>query len=1123
MAGDFCEIGSIPLSNETWAPIVQMVAVFQRSYGQIHPFVATMLCAVGTIMNFITVVVLTRPTMLSPVNVLLCAVAICDILVMTSTLIFVVHFHFVADSRCEVSDYSYGWAIFTIVHAHVSVIFHATSIWLTVSLAQIRVLTIRRATSGPTTSITERFSIVLAIVTFIVMTAVNLPNFLTFEVDEVPAEMYLSCMQTDSDENVFSAMSNGSWAYAVRAHEKDCMKLKMAFWSNGMIFKVVPCLLLTVSIVALLKIIADVSNKRKNLAQVMKKKVPKDHTTPMLVAVLSIFLLAELPQGIFLVMSGIFSSEVFKKKGFVQSHKLWIDKRCLDLSSTRRFHGLFVVAQFGNRIPHLRGDVAEVSFRFLPTLLFTSTLLTVLSITNLEITAFVCSFCCCARIVSFGSNSRSVNRLTLQFVSQSNSLDFCCQLRHKFESFALKRKLHAQPFEFSGFPFELRLRFCELIHPGDSDWSAAEPELSETLQLLDAQLGEGAKKGSPQQSLLARFYGCGIDCIFTFCHCFCTARARRVRRNQRKLSMHHSQRGKRTPLNVNKRSASTRQRSIPLIVAAATGTSVTELTRKSLSNVFNSSIAPPSIIGPSAFFAKPRKQRALANRTMSLAPTSSTRRLQFGSPPPRSPRHSFGSNAIRPWHNTARHSLIPVVDSPRRLSPSSLCPPFEFQSPTNLSPISAAQLRPNPRDDQLLFNGHPASCRFSTRDENENCGVICRQHGKFDVPSTRRNVSVEEDPMAIRFSSPPLRHSVSDSNNETRTTTETNLKRRKMRERAATIGAQPSSDSSTSSLDSDDEIPTICSQQSLRNAPYRGSFYKIPQLTNEATKTRTRNWTPKQMHISQPEDIDTAMLDGRMRLVDYVQAIRARSIRSSARPPPQTACSSMSTLGTDPCGVSSFVVGGEMSGLFGGEIEREASTFSDYYERLCGRRESRFTATTTAIEVDGPTRTDQGISLLSPRNADQTSQLKRSQPLSPNLLTVPMETLDAKRLSLFSNITSADPTSTQCSHAPLVAVPSSFRHSKRSTQQFNSQRHYWNESVNGVFTRFGSWWSERRIVTATRPRASHPFSSLWRLIRDRASTWNSNSTHREPNETPQTPRTRVGQLRAETSFPGVIY
>lgn len=85
-------------------------------------------------MNLATVVVLTRPSMISPVNVLLCAVAVCDIFVMTSYLVFIVHFHLVAQNRCQQSDYSYGWGMFTMVHAHVSVIFHATSIWLTVSL-----------------------------------------------------------------------------------------------------------------------------------------------------------------------------------------------------------------------------------------------------------------------------------------------------------------------------------------------------------------------------------------------------------------------------------------------------------------------------------------------------------------------------------------------------------------------------------------------------------------------------------------------------------------------------------------------------------------------------------------------------------------------------------------------------------------------------------------------------------------------------------------------------------------------------------------------------------------------------------------------------------------------------
>lgn len=42
--------------------------------------------------------------------------------------------------------------------------------------------------------------------------------------------------------------------------------------------------------------------------------MPKDHTTPMLVAVLSIFLLTELPQGVMLVLTGVFSQDTFHQK-----------------------------------------------------------------------------------------------------------------------------------------------------------------------------------------------------------------------------------------------------------------------------------------------------------------------------------------------------------------------------------------------------------------------------------------------------------------------------------------------------------------------------------------------------------------------------------------------------------------------------------------------------------------------------------------------------------------------------------------------------------------------------------------------------------------------------------------
>uniref|UniRef100_A0A914HTK5 G-protein coupled receptors family 1 profile domain-containing protein n=1 Tax=Globodera rostochiensis TaxID=31243 RepID=A0A914HTK5_GLORO len=378
-----CEIGSLEMPPSEW--LFSGAASFQQSYGQVHPYLAAVLCVVGTLMNAVTVLVLSRPSMRSPVNVLLSAVAVCDIVVMSSYLIFVVHFLLTAASRCEPSDFSYAWALFMIFHAHASVIFHAASIWMTVSLAQIRVLTIRRATAGPSTPlITERFTVLLAVLMLCAMTLVNLPNFLTFEIMEVSSNSMLPCLQlsdpADMDDHSlstakavgtfnssavthFNDISNAQllnfttlnvsnhyeqftittatprmrrhgtdrhtqpnseafgakdhFAYTVRAHDSDCMKLKLAFWSNGMIFKVIPCLLLTLSIWALLRIIADVAHKRRNLAQVMRKKVPKDHTTPMLAAVLLIFLLAELPQGVFLVLNGIFSAESFHKRVYL--------------------------------------------------------------------------------------------------------------------------------------------------------------------------------------------------------------------------------------------------------------------------------------------------------------------------------------------------------------------------------------------------------------------------------------------------------------------------------------------------------------------------------------------------------------------------------------------------------------------------------------------------------------------------------------------------------------------------------------------------------------------------------------------------------------------------------------
>lgn len=112
-------------------------------------------------------------------------------------------------------------------------------------------------------------------------------SFLTLiQIVETEATNYLPCLK-DSEETIFTNSNQSlKMVYEIRASQNDCGLLKVnkqflfsqsyiqvAYWTNGILFKVVPCILLTLSIVALLKIIADVANRRRNLAQVSRSYI----------------------------------------------------------------------------------------------------------------------------------------------------------------------------------------------------------------------------------------------------------------------------------------------------------------------------------------------------------------------------------------------------------------------------------------------------------------------------------------------------------------------------------------------------------------------------------------------------------------------------------------------------------------------------------------------------------------------------------------------------------------------------------------------------------------------------------------------------------------------------------
>ncbi|GMS81230.1 hypothetical protein PENTCL1PPCAC_3405 [Pristionchus entomophagus] len=352
MDSDACRTVILQLPNES--SVYVFLKQVQAAYHPIHTYLSIILCLVGAATNFCNIVVLTRRQMRTPVNTILTAMACCDTVVLFSNLIYTTHYSFVAFQNCRPQNWSYGWALFLIAHAHLSLVGHSSSVWLSVMLGLIRYLTLRSRGNSGSIQITLKHShaAIAAVVCFV--SIVNVPNFLTYKIDERKlAEM---CQPEDPSDMTAVAFLPG---IAEMATANGCMVFRAAFWISGLIFKVIPCVVLTILVALLLRILKEVKenharllkssqhgrqingnikpapNNRQTSAvgQSTLQRAPSlravgrfvrnsslratattrgertDRTTHMLLAIVAVLLITELPQGVMAVLSGLFSEE----------------------------------------------------------------------------------------------------------------------------------------------------------------------------------------------------------------------------------------------------------------------------------------------------------------------------------------------------------------------------------------------------------------------------------------------------------------------------------------------------------------------------------------------------------------------------------------------------------------------------------------------------------------------------------------------------------------------------------------------------------------------------------------------------------------------------------------------
>uniref|UniRef100_A0A914CPF2 G-protein coupled receptors family 1 profile domain-containing protein n=1 Tax=Acrobeloides nanus TaxID=290746 RepID=A0A914CPF2_9BILA len=240
-------------------------------------------------------------------NLFLIAVAICDMTLMASYLLYKLV------ELCHPWYFTYAWIVFTYFYAVFSVFVHSLSLWLTVNMAVLRFLVLRNASSNSSLNLNSQAAAWFFIgIAFVISLVGSTPNMLRYEIQDrgdIPSPS--ECVRNES-----------SLAESVRLYSIgqppfwNCSWERFSFWAAGIILKLVPCILLTIFMTLLVRMLVEARERRSRLVgnaaalrrgsvQQGSAKSQAERTTAMLTIIVAVFLITELPQGILVIAIGV--------------------------------------------------------------------------------------------------------------------------------------------------------------------------------------------------------------------------------------------------------------------------------------------------------------------------------------------------------------------------------------------------------------------------------------------------------------------------------------------------------------------------------------------------------------------------------------------------------------------------------------------------------------------------------------------------------------------------------------------------------------------------------------------------------------------------------------------------
>lgn len=258
-------------------------------YFGIHGYVSLAICCFGVPTNIVNIIILTRKSMRTPINCILTGIAVSDVLTMLSYIPYSIHFYIIHGVERTPEKYTYGWVWFLVLHACFSVTTHTISIWLGVCMSIVRYVFIRSKGMGNKNLDIPRVCGLVVLIYALVITA-YIPVYTLTKVE------------------VITYNGSNKTHYKIRNLNLGLEDMSLleatATWIHCLLGKIVPCILISLFGGLLLHTLHVSKKRTKTLKGASLQERMRQHkrTTAMLLAIILMFIIAELPQSILIVI-----------------------------------------------------------------------------------------------------------------------------------------------------------------------------------------------------------------------------------------------------------------------------------------------------------------------------------------------------------------------------------------------------------------------------------------------------------------------------------------------------------------------------------------------------------------------------------------------------------------------------------------------------------------------------------------------------------------------------------------------------------------------------------------------------------------------------------------------------